>query len=94
MYEIFFVLNELIFSFFFLIQLNNETFSHVIQSSSEINDDTKSENSIEYDYTNPLSLSITNNIQHRHVSIATIYLQDEQWVKIELLSRKIIITEF
>lgn len=63
--------------------LNNETFLSSTSSTLEINDDTKSESSIEYDYTNPLSIPTTNNnIQYRHVSIATIYLLDEQWVKI------------
>jgi hypothetical protein len=56
--------------------------------NEEIDDDTKSESSIEYDYTNPIPISTmsttTDNIQDRHVSIATICLQDEQWVKISL----------
>ncbi len=66
------------FFFNFSRQLNNETFPQDTNLNVEIDD----ESSIEYDYTNPLSTSITNNIQPRHVSIATIYLQDEQWVKI------------
>jgi len=47
--------------------------NHLEQSSPEIND----ESSIEYDYTNP-------STKNRHVSIATIYLQDEQWHQLEL----------
>ncbi|CAF4812205.1 unnamed protein product, partial [Rotaria sp. Silwood1] len=62
--------------------LNNETFPQTTQLNIEIDDDTKSESSIEYDYTNPLSVSLSTN--HIHVSIATIYLQDEQWHQLEL----------
>ncbi|CAF0853048.1 unnamed protein product [Rotaria sordida] len=65
--------------------LNNETGPQATELSIEIDDDTKSESSIEYDYTNPLSVSLPiNNIQHRHVTIATIYLQDDQWHQFEL----------
>ncbi|CAF4113307.1 unnamed protein product [Rotaria sp. Silwood2] len=64
---------------------NNETFPQTTQLSVEIDDDTKSESSVEYDYINPLLISSsTNNMQHQHVSIATIYLQDEQWHQLEL----------
>ncbi|UJR28835.1 hypothetical protein I4U23_010059 [Adineta vaga] len=56
-----------------------------IQLSAEIDDDDlKSESSIEYDYTNTMPTPIPNPIEHRHVSIATIYLQDEQWHQLEL----------
>lgn len=52
--------------------------------NNEIEDDRKSDSSIEYDYINPISLSIPQNLPQRHVSIATIYLQDEQWHQLEL----------
>ncbi|CAF1455450.1 unnamed protein product [Adineta ricciae] len=52
--------------------------------TNEIDDDMKSENSIEYDYTNPIPTPISNHHKQRHVSIATIYLQEEQWHQLEL----------
>ncbi|CAF3151170.1 unnamed protein product [Rotaria socialis] len=64
--------------------LNAETFPETKQLSLEIDADTISENSIEYDYTNPSSLLPTKHIEHRHVSIATIYLLDEQWHQLDL----------
>ena len=44
-------------------------------------DDTRSESSIEYDYIVPRPVSAVEQVSHRRVSIATILLQDEQWVK-------------
>ncbi|CAF3479311.1 unnamed protein product [Adineta steineri] len=65
-------------------KLKNEIYSPDVQLTDEINDDTKSESSIEYDYIYPLSIPTTNSLQYRHVSIATIYLQDTQWHQLEL----------